>query len=133
MAGRQINNAPKFVMTGGLLFETDVAKGVGLELAFDANYSSKYSANLRQSPQDLQDDFVKLNASVRLFSDDEQWSLSLVGRNLTNQYTINASGPITLTGSGSGRPDARLADVSGFVSRGREFFMTLKLRPAFLN
>lgn len=133
MAGRQINNAPKFVMTGGLLFETDVAKGVGLELAFDVNYSSQYSANLRQSPQDLQDDFVKLNTSVRLFSDDDQWSLSLVGRNLTNQYTINASGPVTLTGSGSGRPDARLADVSGFVSRGREFFMTLKLRPAFLN
>lgn len=133
MAGRQINNAPKYVMTGGLLFETDIAKGVGMELAFDANYSSKYSANLRQSPQDLQDDFIKLNASVRLFSDDDQWSLSLVGRNLTNEYTINASGPVTLTGSGSGRPDARLADVSGFISRGREFFLTLKLRPAFLN
>lgn len=133
MAGRQINNAPKYVMSGGFVYETSVAKSLGLEFAFDANYSSKYSANLRQSPQDLQDKFVKLNASVRLFSDNNKWSLSLVARNLTNQYTINASGPVTLTGSGSGRVDARLADVSGFVSRGREFFMTLKLRPGFLN
>lgn len=133
MAGRQINNAPKFVATGGFLFETDISKDIGVEFSVDANYSSKYSANLRQSPQDLQDEFVKLNASLRLFGADEQWSLSLVGRNLTNKYTISASGPITLTGSGSGRPDARLADESGFVSRGREVFVTLKLRPAFLN
>lgn len=133
MAGRQINNAPRLVATGGFLYEAKITDGVGAELSFDASYSSKYSANLRQSPQDLQNAFVKLNASLRLFSINDSWQLSVVGRNLTNKFTFSASGPVTLTGSGSGTNASRLGDESGFVSKGREFFLTLTIRPSLFQ
>lgn len=129
MAGRQLNNAPEVAATGGILYEHEFANGVGMDLTFDATYSSEYSANLRQSPQDVQEAFTKLNASVRLFGADEKWELSLVGRNLTDEYTFNASGPVTLTGRGSGTAVTVLGDQSAFVSKGREVFLKLTYRP----
>jgi len=129
MAGRQLNNAPEVAATAGFLYQRQFSNGVGMDLTFDATYSSDYSANLRQSPQDVQDAFTKLNASVRLFGADERWELALVGRNLTDEYTFNASGPVTLTGRGSGTEITIPGDRSAFVSKGREVFLKLTYRP----
>ena len=133
LASKQINNAPRFSGTVGALYETAVTDRIGLELSTDVNYSSSYFANLRQSPQDLQHSFGKLDASIRLFDNDRAWSVSVIGRNLTDRYTFNGSNAITLTGAGSGTSTARLADESAYFSRGREVFLTLTLRPSAMR
>lgn len=129
LSGRQMNNAPETAATGGFVYSRSLGNGMGVDLAFDATYSSDYYANLRQSPLDLQDAFTKLNASVRLFGDGDAWEASLIGRNLTNEYTFNASAPITLTGGGSGTATAVFGDQSAVVSRGREVFLKFTWRP----
>lgn len=128
MAGRRMNNAPEVVMFGGFLYTRDLTQGLGLEFTLDAEYSSAYFANLRQSPQDLQDAYTKINAGVRLFGPDRKWELALLARNLTNEYIFAASGPVTLTGSGSGTPTARFGDESAAITRGREVFLRAAYR-----
>ena len=130
LSGRQMNNAPETAATAGALYSGTLGNGMGFDLGLDATYSSAYSANLRQSPYDLQKAFTKLNASLRLFSQDDRWEVSVIGRNLTDEYTFNASAPITLTGGGSGITTAVPGDQSAVVSRGREVFLKLTWRPA---
>ncbi len=129
MAGRQLNGAPETAATAGVSYETQFQNGLGLQLSLDGAYSSEYSANLRQSPQDLQEDYTKLNGAIRIFGRDDRWEFALIGRNLTDEYTFNASGPITFTGGGSGTTTAALGDRSAFVSNGREVFLQLTFRP----
>jgi len=129
LSGRQMNNAPDVAATGGFLYTRQLSNGMGIDLTVDATYSSDYYANLRQSPLDVQDAYTKLNASLRLFGQDDKWELSLIGRNLTDEYTFNASAPITLTGGGSGIAGAIPGDRSAIVSRGREVFLKLTYRP----
>ncbi len=133
LARRQLNNAPRFSATGGAVYRTRLTHSIGAELSVSGEYSSSYSANLRQSPQDLQRAYGKLNASLRLFGDNDAWALSIVGRNLTDKYIFNASGPVTLTGNGSGFPGARLADETAFVLPGRELFLTLTIKPGLFR
>jgi len=133
LSGRRINNAPAFTGVAGFVYTTGLSDAVTADFAFDANYSSSFSNNLRQSPQDRQGAFAKLNASIRLYGPDDAWQVSVVGRNLTNRYTVYATGPVTFTGLGSGAPGALLADVSGFVSRGRELFLSVTLRSNILR
>lgn len=128
MSGKQLNNAPEIVAFGGMLYTWTLDNGLGLEFNFDAEYSDSYYANLRQSPQDIQDSYTKLNAGIRLIDADDRWDVSLLGRNLTDEYTFMASGPVTLTGSGSGTPTARLGDQSAAMSRGREIFIRAAYR-----
>jgi iron complex outermembrane receptor protein len=128
MAGKQINNAPEIVGFGGALYSLDLDNGMGLDFNFDVEYSDSYFANLRQSPDDLQESFTKLNAGVTLYGEDDRWELALEARNLTDEYTFFASGPVTLTGSGSGTPTSRVADTNAAVSRGREIFLRLAYR-----
>lgn len=129
MAGKQMNNAPETAATAGVLYSGQFANGIGYDVALDATYSSEYYANLRQSPWDLQEAFTKLNASLRLYGGDDGWDVSLIGRNLTDEYTFNASAPITLTGGGSGIATAVPGDQSAVVSRGREVFLKFTWRP----
>ncbi len=65
---------------------------------------------------------------IRLTNPERNWDLSLLARNLTNEYTYSSSGTVTFTGSGSGVPSARLGDTSAPVNRGREVMLGLAYR-----
>ena len=133
LAGRRLNNAPKWAATVGASYGTEFAGGAGLDLSLDLTYSSRFTTNLLQGPNDVQDAFAKLNGSIKFTSADKIWDIMLIGRNLTNKYTVSSTSAVTFTGSGSGTPTARFADTSGVVSRGREVFLQVTLRPGFLN
>ena len=62
-----------------------------LELLFGAQYywvDDMFLA-LDHDPNDTQKSYGKLNARVQLSGNDGQWSISLVGRNLTDELTAN--------------------------------------------
>lgn len=122
MSGRRLNNAPEVVGFGSALYNFELAGGWSVDLNLDAEYSSAYSANLRQSPGDLQRAFAKFHVGVRLVDADRTWEVAILARNLTNKYTFSASSPVTFTGSGSGAATSRLADTGAVVARGREVF-----------
>jgi outer membrane receptor protein involved in Fe transport len=133
LSGRRLPNAPELVGNAGIKYFRMLDNGLSLDFALNALYSDEYTANPTQSPQDLQEDYVKLNASVRLFGLNDRWQLSLTGRNLTNEYTFSRSGPVTFTGGGTGTDAGFLGDRSGVISRGREFFLDFIYRPQLGN
>lgn len=133
LTGRRLNNAPEWAATAGASYGTELASGAELDLSVDLVYSGRYTTNLFQGPYDFQNAFAKLNASAKFTSADKSWDIMLIGRNLTNKYTVATTSALTFTGSGSGNPNARFADTYGVVSRGREIFLQVTLRPGFLN
>ena len=128
LSGRQLHGAPEWMFTAGVLYGTQFSNGVGLDLSLNATYSDDYFANLRQSPQDIQDSYTKVNATLALRSPDDHWELAISGFNLTDEFTFSSSIPVTLTGGGSGTDAAVLADRSAVVSRGREVLVKLTYR-----
>ncbi len=58
-----------------------------LTLQGDVNFTSSYHTALDLDPLAKQDGFAKLNARVELASDDDRWSVALVGKNLTDKKT----------------------------------------------
>lgn len=128
LSGRRLNNAPPITAYGGFLYNFSPTSGIDVDLTLDAEYSDSYATNLRQSPYDRQGAYTKLNAGIRVFDVDRKWELSLLARNLTNEYTFASTSTITFTGSGSGVPTAKLGDTSANVTRGREILMSLAYR-----
>lgn len=128
LSGRRLNNAPPITAYGGLLYNFSPTDGIDVDLTFDAEYSDSYTTNLRQSPYDRQGAFTKLNAGVRIFDVSRKWELSLLARNLTNEFIYASSSTITFTGSGTGTAAGRIGDTGASVTRGREFLMSLAYR-----
>ena len=122
LAGRNLNNAPEWTGSLGATYERDIG-GLLLTVAVNSVYSSDYYGNQRLSPQDEQDSYTKLYATLSLSSLDERWELALIGRNLTDEYSINTSSPVSLTGGGTGTATGVLSDRAAYGSKGRELFL----------
>lgn len=84
--GRAPARSPDWAASAGFTFDQPVGTGYELTLNGDLLYSSGYFPGETMSPGTRQDPFVKLNASVRFAPAAGPWSVSLIGRNLTNEY-----------------------------------------------
>ena len=71
-----------------------------------------------------------IDASIALRGPDERWSVSLIGRNLTNERVVAAANDIPFTGgtgTGTAGPGV-LADLSAFVDNPREIYVEIGLK-----
>jgi outer membrane receptor protein involved in Fe transport len=99
LSGRRLRKAPKWSLNAGGYYETAVSRGLMMSLSADVNYSSGYDTGTAYQPLAYQDSFAKLDATLRLFTEDKRWELALIGRNLTNIRNLVAG--IDRTGTGS--------------------------------
>lgn len=125
-AGRRPPKAPEFSGRAG--FTLDVPVGSG-RVAFngDASYTSEYNFTDTLRPDAIQDDFVKLDASLVYHGPDDRWSIGVIGRNLTNELVVGAANDIPFTGgldqmTGTTGPGV-VADMSAFVDNPREIYV----------
>lgn len=99
LSGEQLHRAPRFSGSVGMDYDTPVTGDLMLGLSADARYTSSYFASETFSPNSRQDSYVLLNASVRVYKEDDSWELALIGRNLTNERVIgfyqDRSGAVT--------------------------------------
>ena len=79
-------------------------------------YSGKYYAAETMAASTLQAAFWHFNASASLSGASDAWSVSLIGRNLTNQYYLLYAADRT---GGTSVPGA-IGEQRGVVARGRE-------------
>ena len=73
---------------------------------------------------------AKLDAALALNGPDERWTLSVIGRNLTNKLVVTAANDIPFaggTGTGTAGPGVT-ADMSAFVDNPREVFVELAFK-----
>ncbi|MEM1104280.1 MAG: TonB-dependent receptor [Pseudomonadota bacterium] len=81
--------APEFKGGGFVEVDTpDLVGSWGVSTRVDATYSTEFYPELTYSENLRQDDYYLLNASLRLTSPDSPFSVSFIGRNLTEQHVI---------------------------------------------
>ena len=90
------------------------------------------SLQAQRLPDSELDSYVILDASVRLYSADEHWEFTVIGRNLTDELVISGYGDRPLTGSGNGLPAGSVglqrADNVSRVLRGRQIWLQASYR-----
>ena len=118
--GRAPARSPDWAGNGGA--EVTIPLGnAKIVLTGDAFYSDGYFAAETMSPGAFQDSFWRFNASARLAEIDDAWSVSLIGRNLSNKYYLLYAADRT---GGASVPGA-FGEQRGVVARGREVALQL--------
>ncbi|EED34712.1 TonB-dependent receptor [Luminiphilus syltensis NOR5-1B] len=114
LGGEPTALAPEWV--GSLSADYDHVLENGLMAGFTVNLQSKsdHVTGSFGEPADVQDDYMTVDAAIRLGSADGRWEVALIGKNLTDEYAIVASRGVPGTGGGTGTEDGFRADRRGF-------------------
>lgn len=91
LSGTPLVRAPDWTASGGATYTLPVSNSWSIELNGDFNYTSSYYYQEDRAPGTLQSAFTRFNAGIRLFSKDDRYEISFIGRNLTNKYYIESS------------------------------------------
>lgn len=104
LAGNPIPNAPDYSVNIGAEYRTDpVIAGGTLTFRTDLAYKSRIYYREFGRQADSQEGYALLNASVQWKSADENYSVRLYGRNLTNEDYLTSIATTSLTGNRFGR------------------------------
>ncbi|QGN56370.1 TonB-dependent receptor [Novosphingobium sp. Gsoil 351] len=129
--GRTPPKAPRFAGRAGFTWDVPVgSSGWSVRAVSDVSYTSKFNFTDALRPDSVQKSYTKIDASLALRGPDDRWSISLIGRNLTNKLVVAAANDIPFTGgtgTGTAGP-ATLADMSAFVDNPREIYVEVGLK-----
>jgi outer membrane receptor protein involved in Fe transport len=125
--GRASPHAPDWNITGGVSYDFAVG-GLMAGVNTQARYNSKYYLQETLAPTQLQDGYVDLSASVRLYEPDQHWELALIGRNLTDKLVGANAIDNPGTGGGTGTAVGKVADTYLIIGRPREVSLQLSVR-----
>lgn len=113
LSGQPLGRAPDFVGNVGADYSIPIAEWK-VDVGADADYTSSYQVSDTDDPNEVQNAFWKLNASVRVTPPGGHLDVSLVGRDLTNtRYLIYSSGA---AGGGT-------YNYNGYYNRPREIML----------
>lgn len=128
LSGVELANAPKWTGSFGGSYEMPLGTDLVLGLAADARYKSDYLGSAFGNPFSRQNEYVVLDAQVRLATEDRGLELALIGKNLTNKFYVNGVQDAPSTGSGTGTMNAVPGDQVGFVANPRTVMMQVTVR-----
>ena len=127
-SGRTPPKAPEWGTRFGGSYDFSVNDALSAQFTVDGNYSSEYNYTDTLRPDGVQDAFTRWDASFSLYSHDRDWKLSLIGRNLTNEYVVTSANDMTFSGgSGTGTASGIVSDLNAVVSRPREVYLELSM------
>ena len=128
-SGRTPPKAPRFAGRAGFTYEAPVGGELTLRLNSDVSYTSKYNFTDALRPDAIQKAFAKVDASLALSGKEDRWTVSVIGRNLTNKLVVTAANDIPFAGgTGTGTTSGVLADMSAFVDNPREIFVEVSFK-----
>jgi len=134
LAGKMLPNVSEWSGGFGFNYEREVGEnGLWLTVSSDASYRSEYNPHPEAMPRAQQESVWFLNGSVRLSEANKGWDIALIGRNLLDEYRAFEAAGAPLTGSAAltgSTTSGGLADLTGYVNRGREIVLQLTLRPS---
>lgn len=133
VGGTNVAIAPEWVATLGFTYDFGLgSSGWMASLDLDGRYSGSYNRSLLRQPNSKGDSYTILDASLRAYSPDERWQLTLTVRNLFDKIVALNAIDRSLTGSGNGLPagDPALqrADLISRVLRGRQLWLEVGYR-----
>lgn len=89
--GYQLQFAPDWTVSGGYSHDFDLSKGY-VRANVSGRYESRFYADYAHTPGALQKAYLKADASLTYYDNDERWSLGLWIKNITNKAVIAAAG-----------------------------------------
>lgn len=108
--------APEWTGTFGASYETELVNNFYLGLTADARYSDTYLASGFGNELSRVNDYVILNAAIRVGTLDDRWEFAIIGRNLTDKLYVLGVQDAPLTGMDTGLPTGIPADQGGYGS-----------------
>lgn len=87
LSGQPLQFAPEHTANIGVTYEKELASGLLLSAGLDYNWSDDVVVSADLDENLVQDSFGKLNARIAIAGND-QWQVSIVGKNLTGEETF---------------------------------------------
>ncbi len=120
LSGEELARAPRLTYRLGADYSPALVDNWETTLSVNASYSDDYETSSDNAPQGHQDDYWLVNAALRVGPEDGRYNVTLLGRNLTDEYyMLNSNG-----WSGSQNPDQWV----GFFNRPREIVLQGTIR-----
>lgn len=127
-SGRTPPKAPETAARLGATYEFPLGT-LNASLSGDVSYTGEYNFTDTLRPDAVQDAYTKLDLAARLSAPDDRWTLSLIGRNLTEEFVVTSANDIPFTGgTGTGTATGIVSDMSAFVENPREVYLELAVR-----
>jgi outer membrane receptor protein involved in Fe transport len=87
LSGEMLTFAPEQSANLGLVYTRDLSDSLKMRFSTDVNYTSEYWVAGDADPNVLEDGYAKVNSLIALAPMDEQWEVSIVAKNLTDEKT----------------------------------------------
>ncbi|MGI4879601.1 MAG: TonB-dependent receptor [Janthinobacterium lividum] len=134
LAGSQVSNAPKHVVTTSFGYTPDIG-GDGMSALFyvDSRLTSKYNTGSDLLPEKEQPAFVTVNARIGIRGRDQRWALEFWGQNILDANYRQVAFSTPFEGSGSVAGAQRFGGVnnqliSSFLGEPRTYGATIRTR-----
>lgn len=85
LSGEDLTFSPDLTANIGIEYVTSLTNSLELRTRFDANYSDEYQIQQDQDPADRVESYTLLNASIALASIEDNWTVALIGQNLSDE------------------------------------------------
>lgn len=113
LGGKRLAGAPEWTGALGFDFDRPVRRGLVLGVTADVIYSSSYSTSPVGQPLDVQSSYTRLDAAIRVQSENRRSELALIGKNLMNKFVVSYASDAPLSGSPPGGTTGTLAHQTG--------------------
>jgi iron complex outermembrane receptor protein len=128
LSGAPTAVAPKITAALGGNYEMPFMDKFTLSIGANGRYSGSYLGSSFGEPLSRNGNYINIDGSLRLLTNDGHWEFAIVGRNLTNNFHINGVLDAPNSGTGTGTANALPADILGFASNPRTVKLQLTWR-----
>lgn len=128
LLGKPTANAPEWTGTLGASYETDLGSSLKLSLGADTRYSSSYLATAFGNPFTRQNEYLNVDATIKVGTQDDRWQFAVIGKNLTNRWYAVGGNDAPNSGGGTGSLAGVIADQAGFASLPRTVMAQVSFR-----
>ena len=127
LAGSPTVQAPDWSGNAGFTYKAPINDSVKIAFTGDVNGMSKYYFSEQEGPGTIQRGYALIDSSIRLIDQRgrAEWTLALIGKNLTNKWIIAGGSDRPNSGSGTGTATGVPADILGYLDRPREVILQL--------
>jgi outer membrane receptor protein involved in Fe transport len=128
LGGKPTQLAPKWTASFAVTYESKPFSGMVFGATANVRYSGKYFGMAFIDPRTVQDSYAVFDATMKLGDADGKWDISLIGKNLTDEYYLTSIGGAPSSGGGTGTPGGVLADLVGNPGLPRTIALQFALR-----
>lgn len=100
LTGKENQQTPKWTGTLSATYTQPLFSSLVLELGVDLSYKGEHFTSGELDPRGIQEAEQKINARIALGAENDDWSIALVGKNLTDETTIGIGSPSALDTGG---------------------------------